>query len=357
VRRTPPPTGSLRPPPFASEPPPVVESSRDVPALHASFRHHFGQGAIDEATEVARALVHLGAADALEQRLASAAPKGIPTLARPLGPELVRAYVAHDDEDPALGAIFAALWPVLLPLRSRTERDLGLRPSDEIDHAASDDPFAKLFAHAARSLGVDLPRLFIRREVPGGLAFLPLVTPGGASLCGGTLASGFDPATTLHVIAHHVAYYRPEVYVLALTTSDEDASTAVLAALHATDRLPSLDPAVVSVADALSRHLSVALREALRTACLRYPLPPRAPQELVAEEVAYYRRAAFLTAVRCGFALAGDLAVSARIQRVMPALPGLSIEAVLDDLVTYAVSASWLAVRKEVGIALAPGGG
>jgi hypothetical protein len=161
---------SVRPPAFAAEPAPVVRGVRDVDAMHAMLRRHFEKGALDEAACVARVLAHIGAADAMERRLATLLPDMPPPFSAPLSAYLFSAYVVHDEEDPDVGRLLAALWPGILAMRTRPERDFGLRPRDEIDFGTSAVDIAKLFAHSARAIGLACPRLFVRTDVGGGLA-------------------------------------------------------------------------------------------------------------------------------------------------------------------------------------------
>jgi hypothetical protein len=343
---------SVRPPAFAVEPAPIVRSARDTDALRARFRHHWSQGQLDEASQVARALVHLGIADGLERRLATIQPEVPPSFGVPLTQYLFRAYLAHDEEEPEIGRLLAAIWPAFLPMRVRPDADMGLKPRDEVDANSSSSPFARLFAHGARAFGLPVPRLFLRTDVPGGMAHLHAMPI--ASLCGGTLATGFDNASTLHVLGHHLSLYRPEAYLLALAPQPHELLALVLAAMHLEGRIPSDDTRVTALAETLDRHMVPPVREALRNAAIEMSLPGPDPRAVIYDGLRHYRRAVYLTAVRAGFALSGSLAVSDRMQRVMPAVAGLAIDEMLDDLITYSVSPAWAALRKELGLAIEP---
>lgn len=347
-------SGSVHPPAFASEPAPIVRTARDLDALRASFRHHWDQGALDEASQVARALAHLGVADAMERRLANLQPEVPPGYAVPLSPYIFRAFVAHDEEDADLGRLLAALWPAYLQMRVRSDRELGLRPRDEVDLTGAQSGVARLFAHGARALSLDRPRFFLRTDVPGGMAHLhawPL-----ASLCGGTLATGFDEASTLHVLGHHLSFYRHEAYLVAIAPAQLELEALVLAALHVDGRLPAHDARVASLAEVLARHMAPQVREAVRGPIADLRLAGADPRAELCRALRSHRRAAHLTAVRAGFALSGSLAVSDRMQRMMPAVPGVSTDELIDDLITYSVSPAWSALRKELGIAMEPSG-
>ncbi|UJR86117.1 hypothetical protein [Sandaracinus amylolyticus] len=347
-------SGSVHPPAFAPEPAPIVRTARDLDSLRASFRHHWEQGALDEASQVARALAHMNVADAMELRLSRIQPESPPGFPNPLSPYLFRAFLAHDDEDADIGRLLAALWPAYLQMRARSDRELGLRPRDEIDLGHVSGGVGRLFAHGARAFSLDRPRFFLRTDVPGGMAHLHAWPV--ASLCGGTLATGFDEVSMLHVLGHHLSLYRHEAYLIALAPAQLELEAIVLATLHLDGRVPSNDARIVGLADALARHMVPPVREALQNATADLRLAGPDPRGEVAQAVRRHRRAVHHTAVRAGFALCGGLAVSDRMQRMMPAVPGIATDDLIDDLITYSVSPSWMALRKELGVAMEPSG-
>lgn len=347
---------SVRPPAFVETPTssPLREalretSPRDAGALRARLRQHWERGELDEASQVARVLAFLGTADATEKRLASLPGDGPPSFATPLANHLFKAYVAHDDEDPDVARLCAALWPALLTMRLRPERDLGLRTRDAADVANAETGFAAVFRRAARALGVPLPRLWIRNDVSGGLAYLN-VSPIG-SLCGGSLSGSFTHEQSLFVAAHHLSFYRPEVYLLALLPSPSDLLTLVCAGLYLERRMPP-DSRVVKVAESLERFMVPQVRDSLRAACGELPLPGD-PRTHIADALVRFRRAAHFSAVRAGFAVTGSIALAARMTKLLPP-HGIAVSELVDDLASYAVSDAWLTLRRELGIALAP---
>ena len=343
---------SVRPPAFTPAPMPAVTSPRDTTALRARLRQHWEHGELDEASQVARVLAFLGSADPTEKRLASLAGDQSPVLSTPLASHLFKAYVAHDDEDPDMARLTAALWPALLTMRLRPERDLGLRPRDLVDAAGAEAGFGGTFRRAARGLGLPAPRLWLRTDLPGGLAYLN-VSPIG-SLAGGSIASSFSYDEMLFVAGHHLAFYRPEVYLLALLPSPSDLLTLVCAGLYLERRMPA-DPRIVKVAESIERFMVPQVRESLRAACAELSLPSVGdPRTHIADALLRFRRASHLSAARAGFCLTGSIAVSARMVRLLPTPSGLQVEELVDDLASYAVSRAWLTLRRELGIALAP---
>jgi len=345
---------SVRPPPMAPEAnpslfaEPVEAGPRDLPTLRARLRRHWDLGQLDEACQVARVVAFLGPVEPMEKRLASLdAGSASP---RPVAPHLFQAYVAHADEDPDLSRLFVALWPALLTMRLRPERDMGLRARDAVDVLTAERGFAGIFRQASRALSIPTPRLWIRADVPGGLAHLN-VSPVG-SLCGGSLAQGFSELETLFVAAHHLAFYRPEVYLLALLPSQGDLLTLACAGLHLERRVPP-DPRIAKVAESIERFMVPQVRESLRAACAELSLPGD-PRTFLAAELLRFRRAATFSAARAGFLVSGSVPVAARMIRLLPSSPGLEADEVLDDVLAFAVSPAFFALRRELGIALAP---
>jgi hypothetical protein len=343
---------SVRPPAFTPQPIAAVVSPRDSTALRIRLNQHWEQGELDEASQVARVLAFLGSVDPTEKRLASLAGEQAPVLATPLASHLFKAYVAHYDEDPDMGRLCAALWPALLTMRLRPERDLGLRPRDQIDMAGAEAGFPGVFRRAARALDLPVPRLWLRADLPGGLAYLH-VSPIG-SLAGGSIASSFSYDEMLFVAGHHLALYRPEAYLFALLPSSSDLLTLVCAGLYLEHRMPA-DARIVKVAETIERFMVPQLRESLRVACAELSLPSVGdPRTHVAAGLLRFRRASHVSAVRAGFALSGSIALSARMVRLLPAPSGVTPDDLIDDLTSYAVSRAWLTLRRKLGIALAP---
>ena len=144
--------------------------------------------------------------------------------------------------------------------------------------------------------------------------------------------------------------------MIALAPVPQELYALLMATLHLEGRAPAEDARVVGLAELLANHMTPALRETLREACGDLPLPGNDPRIAAADALARHRRSVLLTAVRAGYALSGSLAVSDRMQRMMPEVAGLTQPEMLDDLVTYSVSSSWAALRKELGIAREPSG-
>ena len=344
----PPMTDSVHPPAFHADPLPVVNGAHDIEALRRRLVHYWDRGDLDESSQVARVLVFLDVANNVEKRLAALQSDVVAPLSKTISPLRFKAYVTHEDEDVDLGRLLTALWPPLLAMRLRPEREMGLRPHHEVDFAHPSPGVTTLFHQTTKALGLPLPRLWIRDDVSGGLAHLN-VSPVG-SLCGKTLISRFTEAETLFVIAHHLSFYRPEAYVLALLPSPADLLGLACAGLHL-ERMMPRDPKIVEVATSLERFMVPPVRNALRDACSSLRLAGD-PRTAIASALVAHRRAAHFTAARAGLLLTGAIHVAAKMMRYMPPQAGITLQETIDDLVRFAVSPAWFNLRRELGLAL-----
>ena len=345
----PPLTDSVHPPAFHADPLPAVNGAHDIEALRRRLVHYWDRGELDEASQVARVLVFLNVANNVEKRLAALQPDVATPIAKTISPLRFKAYVTHEDEDVDLGRLLTALWPPLLTMRLRPEREMGLRPHHEVDFAHPPPGVASLFHQSTKTFGLPQPRLWIRDDVSGGLAHLN-VSPVG-SLCGKTLVSRFSDDETLFVIAHHLSFYRPEAYVLALLPNPVDLLGLACAGLHLERMMPP-DPKIVEVATSLERFMVPPVRSALRDACgaLRLSGDPRTA---ISSALLTHRRAAHFTAARAGLLLTGAIHIAAKMMRYMPPQAGITLQETIDDLVCFAVSPAWFNLRRELGLALA----
>lgn len=341
---------SIRPPELSDELSPFDSGSEHVDpnALRERFQRLLARDQIDHASQVAKALVFLGHADANERKVAQLVPDEPPAIAMPVTPPLVRSHLAHPHEDPNLAPLLMALWPAYLAMRARPEPSLGLRPQDEQDLHHPQGSLVKLFAHGLRALALPTVRLFVRTDVSGGFAFLP--TSPIASLAGRTLTSGFGRSETMHAIASHLAFYRPETYIFALAADPNELLHVVSAGLLLERRMTP-DPRIAATAAELERFMLPQIREALRIAASSVVLAGD-PRTTLATSLIRQRRAAHLSAVRLGFVLGGSLESSVKMQRLMPPAPGVTVEDTIDDLVAFTASESWAALRRELGLAI-----
>src|SRR5688572_9580900 len=98
-------------------------------------------------------------------------------------------HVLHDDADPYVGKVFDSVLAVLRAARARDLSAFGLSLRDAVSPGTSTVALARALAAAAFALRVPAPRIFLRPDLPGGLAHLP--SNPIATLAGGSVLQGF----------------------------------------------------------------------------------------------------------------------------------------------------------------------
>ena len=114
----------------------------------------------------------------------------------------------HKDENIFIGKIFEMITPAAHRRedrrRSRRRRQLPvLDRRFKQDPATSTVTFAKTFGWAAQVLGIQLPDLYVRNDVPGALVAVPSRPP--ASVAGQTVLTGFTPQELTFIVGKHLA--------------------------------------------------------------------------------------------------------------------------------------------------------
>jgi hypothetical protein len=310
-------------------------------ALHQSYRDN---RLYDEAWCIARVLVFVGKANLEVQREHERGRIDGPIRPRAvLNDEAWLRLLVHEKESVVVSKIFQQLWPAVLGLRGRPDRTAGLAPKYLVDPDRSTVTLARTFGFAARTLGLGMPRLYLRQDVQGGLTHAPVWPL--ASLAGATLLQGFQPRDLLFVCGRHLADYRGEHYLRTLMPEPEELRVVLLAAMRLCGACPP-HPQVDAVA------------HELRTKLLSSPMAivGRLCGTLLAAgtdvDLVEWLRGVELTACRAGFVLADDLTTSARMIRALGSGSSvdLPMSTKIDELVRYASSEEYLALRRALGL-------
>jgi tetratricopeptide (TPR) repeat protein len=269
---------------------------------------YLAEGELDKAWCVCQVLVALGAAAPAERALFErhrGARLALP--ARRLTDELWAKAIAHGDEDPAIGAALAGA------ALASPQPAAAFGATARIEPDADDRPVARAVAAIADVLALD-PAPGIWLADGDGLRVAPLVAGAAGERARPALLIGaLAPAserTRAFEIAKRLAYLRPE-------------------------RL-----AAVAVPSAARLEAAVAAARAAGDAAL--PDRPGA--------AAAWRGATDLTANRAGFVVCGDLETAARaIAREGATLSGLATKERLLDLLGFAASEGYFAIRRHLG--------
>jgi hypothetical protein len=207
----------------------------------------------------------------------------------------------------------------------------------------------RTFAFASQILAVSLPYLYVTEEaVPGGLAAAQVEMP--STLIGPELVSGKTVQELAFVVGRHLAYYRPEHYVLVFFPTLNDVTALFLAAIKlALPEVPVPTHAAAAAAKLrkeLEKHATPAVKVELAAAVEQ--LNTRGGKV----DLTAWIRGVELTATRAGLLLCGDLAVAlAAMRKESRAIADLTLDAKRADLLAFSASRDLADLRVRLGIA------
>lgn len=214
-------------------------------------------------------------------------------------------------------SILEQMWPTILSLRVESDREAGLSRRHEVDPASSTVMVARTFGYVAHALGLPSPRLFLRTDVAGGLAHLPVWPL--ATLSGNTLVSGFSPREVLFAMGHHVVAYTATTMTAVLVPDSTSLAGVLQAALRLGGAIGAGDRATEQVAAQLATRIQPAQLDALRRLCAKLAVDlPRAELRTVLADVAErWLTAVAHTRARAGLLLCDELEAALRMLDAM----------------------------------------
>lgn len=322
----------------------VASEPTQLEHYHQLFKLCFDARMYDRAWCVAATLTFLrGATPEQKQFFEQYRTRGMIRPQSRLDPQKWATLLLHPDEDLYVGKIFEAITPAILDLKKLSDKQCGLAKKYEVDPQTSTAAFAKAFAFSAQVLNVSMPRLFLRTDVQGGLAYAITVPP--ASVAGSSLLSGVAPQDVAFMTAKHLTYYRGEHYLRRILPSASELKTALVAAMRVVGLGPS-DPMVDSTAKDIAARLQPVQREALTTLAKRFM------EAGARADIKVWMHAVELTACRAGFLVCNDLEIATRmVQSEQPDGPAdLPVKDKVADLLAFSVSARYFALREALGI-------
>ncbi len=327
---------------------------RDDP-LHAQSYRDLGRiyldaGGEEQAWCVFRALVATGRAAAVEKsfverRQARFGHNGPSELL----PQYW-AHIRHQDEDPHLGAVMAAVWRAAAVV---ADRALARAPSTS--DATPLSPLHRVLREVARAVGVAAPPVLL----DGGFrdpVFLTYATsrsgPTPALIAAPDAGRGESPAWLTFAFARELARARPEYLATVAIPGVAELRAAVVAAIATACPdvpIPKREHALAApYAQAFAsglrgderRHLQFAVRELLRAEVA---------------DVASWSRAVDATVTRAAFVVCEDLHAALRVLlgRAVLDATRLAQNHPARDLLSYAISDDYFAVRSERARAVA----
>jgi hypothetical protein len=309
---------------------------------------------LDKAWCVAQVLVLLGAAGHDERRLYErfrSAP--FPPAPRRLTDELWQKAIVHPGEDRRVGEIFAVVGGALAAETAQPAAAFGLAPEARVDLGHDRRLISQIVAYASGVLALDPAPMLWLDDAGDGLRIANTVGLGAdrsrlvPSLLAGTARLGKVSERALAFeVGKRLAYLRKDRFVaLAVATLPRLETAFAAARLAAGELSGEASDDTRKLAAVLRAEVAGPVLEQIggRSAGLGDPTGDG--------RVAGWRAATDLTGNRAGFIVANDLEAAARaIATEGATLSGLGVKDRLRDLLGYAASEAYFAVRRHLGL-------
>jgi tetratricopeptide (TPR) repeat protein len=308
----------------------------------------------DRAWCMCAALAFLHKADEEEQRFfEDYRPRGMIQVKSRLDNEQWVKNVFHKDENIFIGKIFEMVTPAAIVAKTQALAKAKQLPA--LDRRFKQDPatstvtFAKTFGWAAQVLGVQLPDLYVRNDVPGALVAVPSRPP--ASVAGQSVLTGYTPQELTFIVGKHLAYYRGEHYIKNLFPSLSELKVVFFSAIKIIQPgfnvPPDMEQAVNQTASEFVKYMQPVERESLRLVVQKFI------EDGAKADLKRWMQTVDITGARAGLLLCADLEIAKKIIAAEPQLPGdLPPPDKLKELIVFSVSEQYLALRKALGIAI-----
>jgi hypothetical protein len=259
----------------------------------------------------------------------------------------------HKDENVYIGKIFEMMTPAAMVAKTnqlRTQKQLPV-----LDKRFRQDPntstvtFAKTFGWAAQVLGVTMPELYVRNDVPGALMAVAAIPP--ASVAGQTVLTGFTPQELTFIVGKHLSGYRGEHYIKNLFPTLNELKVILFAGVKIVMNdfaVPGeMAQAVNATAMELLKHMQPLHREQLKMVVQKWM------EDGATADLKRWMQTTDVTASRAGLLLCADLEIAKKIIGAEPQLPGdLPPAEKMKELLVFSVSEQYFALRKMLGIAV-----
>lgn len=308
----------------------------------------------DRAWCMCSALAFLHKADEEEQRFfEDYRPRGMIQVKSRLDNEQWVKNLFHKDENIFIGKIFEMVTPAAIVAKTqalaKAKQLPALDPRFKQDPATSTVTFAKTFGWAGQVLGIQLPALYVRNDVPGALIAVPSRPP--SSVAGQSVLTGYTPQELTFIVGKHLSYYRGEHYIKNLFPTLGELKVVMFSAIKIIQpdfAVPAeMAQAVNTTASELVKYMQPVERDSLRLVVQKFI------EDGAKADLKRWMQSVDVTAARAGLLLCADLEIAKKIIAAEPQLPGdLSPPEKLKELIVFSVSEQYLALRKALGIAI-----
>ncbi len=308
----------------------------------------------DRAWCMCAALAFLHKADEEEQRFfEDYRPRGMIQVKSRLDNEQWVKNLFHKDENIFIGKIFEMVTPAAIVAKTAALAKAKQLPA--LDRRFKQDPatstvtFAKTFGWAAQVLGIQLPDLYVRNDVPGALVAVPSRPP--ASVAGQSVLTGYTPQELTFIVGKHLSSYRGEHYIKNLFPTLGELKVVFFSAIKIIQpefNVPAeMAQAVNMTASEFVKYMQPVERDSLRLVVQKFI------EDGAKADLKRWMQAVEISGARAGLLLCADLEIAKKIIAAEPQLPGdLSPPDKLKELIVFSVSEQYLALRKALGIAI-----
>ncbi len=317
---------------------------------------------LDKAWCVAQALVFLQAASDEERMLYEKfRPRTFTPAPRRLTEELWSKAIIHPREDKHVGAIFSSTLGAIASGTAQPITAFGLSPDGRADLDRDTRPVSRIVKYVSGVLAIDPSPMVWLQEQGDGLRVANTVGLGAdrqklvpSLLVGPQLLSKSDERELAFEVGKRMAYLRPERFVtLAVGTLPKLEAAFSAAVLASGAKLRSHDGQPYAAQSDEARSLASSLQKQVPGPLLEQvgELSSKLSGRLGNGLISTWRAATDLTANRVGFIVANDFEIAARgIATEGASLSSMSVKERLRDLLAYAVSEQYFAVRRHLGL-------
>ncbi len=317
---------------------------------------------LDKAWCVAQALVFLGVASEEERLLyEKLRPHQFSPAPRRLTEELWQKAVIHPREDRLVGAIFSSTLGAIAAGTAQPVTAFGLTPEGRADLDRDTRPAARMVKYVSGLLAIEPAPMVWMQETGDGLRVANTVGLGAerqklvpSLLVGAPMLGKTDERELAFEIGKRMAYLRPERFAtLAVGTLPKLEAAFAAAVLAGGAKLRAHDGGPYDVQNEDAKKLAAAMMKQVPGPLLEQvgDLSTKLSGRLGNGLISTWRAATDLTANRVGFIVANDFEIAARaIATEGATLSSLSVKERLRDLLGYAVSEPYFAVRRHLGL-------
>jgi hypothetical protein len=325
-----------------------------IETYQALYRLYLHKQTYDEAWCLAAAMSFMKKADAETERFFNDyRPQGMLQVTGRLTKEHWMRALVHPNENLYISKIFEMIAPAALAAKVAQLKAQGklpaLDPRFKQDPATSTVTFAKTFGWASQVLGIPAPELYVRNDVQAYITSVPAQPP--AMIAGQLVLSGFQPHELTFICGKHLTTFLPEHFIRTLFPTQAELTimlfAGVMLAAPQQPMPPDMAPQIRATAQELSRYMQPVQLEGLRQVVKKFV------EGGAKANIKRWNQAVELTACRAGLVVCADLETARKIISQEQQLPGdLSTADKLKELLLFAVSEEYSALRKALGVAV-----